>query len=272
MIILPEILQYAFMRNALMAAILVSIACGIVGTYVVIKRIVFISGGIAHTAFGGIGLGFLLGINPILAAIPFSLMSALGIGVISRKAKVSEDTAIGILWAVGMALGIIFISLSPGYAPDLFSYLFGSILTVPSFDLFVMLALDAVILLTVLLFHKEFSAISFDEEFSTVVGIPTKIMYLLLLCLVALSVVVLIRVVGIILIIALLTIPSAISRYYTHNIKKLMILSIFIGSVLTVTGLWLSYALDLASGATIVLVLGMAFFFSSILKPLLSRS
>jgi len=259
-----EILQYEFMRNALMAAVLVGIACGIVGTYVVIKRIVFISGGISHAAFGGIGLGYLLGINPILVAIPFSILSALSIGLISKKAKVSEDTAIGILWSVGMALGIIFIGLSPGYAPDLFSYLFGSILTVPSFDLGMMLILDVIIILTVLLFYREFSAISFDEEFSTVVGVPTKILYLLLLCLVALSVVVLIRVVGVILVIALLTIPAAIGRQFTYEIKKLMLLSIFIGITLTVIGLWLSYLLDLASGATIVLVLGIAFLLSSL--------
>ncbi len=259
-----EILQYEFMRNALMAAVLVGIACGIVGTYVVIKRIVFISGGISHAAFGGIGLGYLLGINPILVAIPFSILSALSIGIISKKAKVSEDTAIGILWSVGMALGIIFIGLSPGYAPDLFGYLFGSILTVPSFDLGMMLILDVIIILTVLLFYREFSAISFDEEFSTVVGVPTKTLYLLLMCLVTLSVVVLIRVVGVILVIALLTIPAAIGRQFTYEIKKLMLLSIFIGITLTVIGLWLSYLLDLASGATIVLVLGIAFLLSSL--------
>lgn len=258
-----EILQYEFMRNAIAAAVLVSVACGIIGTYVVIKRIVFISGGISHTAFGGIGLGYLLGVNPILTAIPFSIASALGIGVISKKTKISEDTAIGILWAMGMALGIIFINLSPGYAPDLFSYLFGNILTVPSSDLVIMLVLDAVIILTVVAFFKEFSAISFDEEFSTVVGVHTRGLYLLLLCLVALSVVVLIRVVGVILVIALLAVPAALSRQYTDNIKKLILLSIFTGMVLTVAGLFLSSALDLASGATIVLVLGIAFLFSS---------
>ncbi len=261
-----EIFQYEFMRNALIAAILVSIACGIVGSYVVIKRIVFISGGISHTAFGGIGLGYLLGLNPILTTIPFTIFAALGIGIISKRLRVGEDTAIGILWAVGMALGVIFISLSPGYAPDLFGYLFGSILTVPPFDLIVMLFLDAVIVIVFLLFYREFLAISFDEEFSRVVGIPVGSLYLLLLCLVALSVVVLIRVVGVILVIALLTIPAAISRQFVYNIKKLILLSIFTGMFLTIAGLWLSYILNLASGATIVLVLGTAFLLSSLFK------
>ena len=266
-----EILQYEFMRNALIAAVLVSIACGIVGTYVVIKKIVFISGGISHAAFGGIGLGYLLGINPILVAIPFSILSAISIGLISKKTKVSEDTSIGILWSVGMALGIIFIGLSPGYAPNLFSYLFGSILTVPSFDLAMMLILDIIIIIIVISFHREFSAISFDEEFSEVVGIPTKRLYLLLLCLVALSVVVLIRVVGVILVIALLTIPAAISRQFTYEIKRLMLFSIFTGIILTVIGLWLSYVFDLASGATIVLTLGVAFVISSFVSSFAER-
>lgn len=261
-----EILQYDFMQNAFVAAVLVSIACGIVGTYVVTKRIVFISGGISHTAFGGIGLGYLLGLSPILVAIPFSLFAAIGIGVISRKTVVSEDTAIGILWTVGMALGIIFINLSPGYAPDLFSYLFGNILTVPNSDLVVMLVLDFVIIATVVIFYREFYALCFDEEFATVAGMPTRLLYMLMLCLVALSVVVLIRVVGIILVIALLTIPVAVSRMYVTGFRSLMLLSVVTGTVMTITGLCLSYFFDLASGATIVVVLGIAFGLSSVLK------
>ncbi len=261
-----EILQYEFMQNALMAAILVSIACGIVGTYVVVRKIVFISGGISHAAFGGIGLGYLLGVNPIVAALPFSVLSAVGIGVISKKTDVSEDTAIGVMWPVGMALGIMFIHLSPGYAPDLFSYLFGSILTVPRADLVMMLMLDAAIVGIVTLFHREFLAMSFDEEFSTIVGVPTQTLYLLLLCLVGLSVVVLIRVVGVILVIALLTMPAAFSRRFTSNMNRLMLLSIVTGMAATVAGLFLSYAVDLPSGATIVLILGGMLLSSSVLN------
>ncbi len=263
-----EVLQYEFMRNALMASVLVSIACGVVGTYVVVKRIVFISGGIAHAAFGGIGLGYLLGISPILTAIPFSLMSAVAIGVLGHRERISEDTSIGILWAMGMALGIIFIGLAPGYAPDLMSYLFGNILTVPVTDLYMMLALDIVIVGTVAVFYQDFLAISFDEDFATVSGAPSQALYLLLLCLVALSVVVLIRVVGVILVVALLTMPAAISRQFTSRLDRLMALSVLVGMVLTVTGLWLSYVLDLASGATIVMVLGTAFLLtSSLYRP-----
>lgn len=261
-----EFLQYQFMQNAVIAAILVSVACGIVGSYIVIKRIVFISAGISHASFGGIGLGYLLGVNPVLSAIPFSVLSAVGIGAMNEEGNVSEDTAIGILWSVGMALGIIFVGLSKGYAPDLFSYLFGSILTVPQYDLIIMLALDLVIVATVFIFRREFLAISFDEEFAHVVGMPAKSLYILLLCLVALSVVVLIKVVGVILVIALLTIPAAISKQFTHNLNRLMLLSIITGIVLTLIGLWLSYVFNLASGATIVLMLGVAFVIAALLK------
>lgn len=261
-----EIFQYEFMRNAVIAAVLVNIACGIVGTYVVVKKIVFISGGISHAAFGGIGLGYFLGIPPIVAAIPFSLISAITIGLISKRSKLSEDAAIGIIWAVGMASGIIFINLTPGYAPDLFSYLFGNILTIPVSDLYIMFAMDLIIILIVALFFKEFYAISFDEEFSTVTGIPNRILYLVILCMVALSVVVLIRIVGIILVIALLTIPSSICRQFTYNMKKLIISSIVTGIILTITGLWISYLLDLASGATIILLLALVFLLSFFIK------
>jgi len=263
-----EALQYEFMRNALVAAVLVSIACGIVGTFIVIKRIVFISGGISHAAFGGIGLGYLLGINPVLTAIPFSLMSALGIGVVSKKTRISEDAAIGILWTVGMALGILFIGLAPGYAPDLFSYLFGSILTVPFTDIIIMLILDLIIIATVMLLYKEFQALSFDEEFSEIAGVPTQTLYLILLCLVALSIIVLIRVVGIVLVIALLTIPTTIVQQFTHKLRNLIFYSAVCAVILTVAGLWFSYLFDLPSGATIVLLLASVFLISALIKRL----
>ncbi|MFZ2070771.1 MAG: iron chelate uptake ABC transporter family permease subunit [Halobacteriota archaeon] len=262
-----EVLQYEFMRNALIAALLASIACGIIGVYVVVKRIVFISGGIAHAAFGGIGMGYFLGIDPILGVIPFSIASALSMGVIVKRTKIPEDTAIGILWAMGMAIGIILLDLTPGYeyAPDPFGYLFGSILTVPASDIILMLCMNVVIIAVVLSFHREFQAISFDDEYATVVGLPTERLYLLLLCLIALAVVVLISVVGVILVIALLTIPAAMSRRFTHRLCTMMLLSVFLSAVLTISGLWLSYIFNLPSGATIVLVAGFAFIISSFL-------
>ena len=264
-------LQYGFMQNALIAGVLASIACGIIGVYVVVKKIVFISGGIAHASFGGIGLGYFLGINPILGVIPFSIASALGIGVVSKRTKLPEDTAIGIIWVIGMALGVIFIGLTPGYAPDLFDYLFGNILFVSQTDILLMLILDAAIISIVFSLYKEFQAISFDEEFATTVGVPSERLYLLLLCMIALSVVVLIKVVGIILVIALLTIPAAMSRQFTHSMKRMMLLSILFCAIFTLFGLYLSFELNLASGATIVLFSGTAFLLSSISKSIVAR-
>jgi zinc transport system permease protein len=252
-----EALQYEFMRNALMAGLLAALACGIVGVYVVVKRIVFISGGIAHASFGGIGLGYFLGINPIIGALAFSLASGLAIGGITRNTRLPADTAIGILWAIGMALGVIFINLTPGYAPDLMSYLFGNILTVPLSDILLMLVLDAVIIGIVVFFYKEYLILSFDEEYATAAGMPVERLYLLLLAMIALTVVVLIRVVGMILVIALLTFPAAMARQFTHNMKKMMLLSVIFGFLFTLGGLWLSYELKLPSGATIILLGGI---------------
>ncbi|HDK28074.1 MAG TPA: metal ABC transporter permease [Candidatus Atribacteria bacterium] len=260
------LLQYEFMRNALLAIILASIACGIIGVYIVVKRIVFISGGIAHASFGGIGLGYFLGINPVWGIIPFSIISALVMGLVSKRTKLPEDTAIGIIWAFGMSMGVIFIGLSPGYAPDLFSYLFGSILTVTTTDLIIMLILDLVIIIVVSLFYKEFLALLFDDEFATVIGLPAMKLYLLLLCLIALTIVVLVRVVGIILVIALLTIPAAISRQIRANLKKMMFISILLSVVFGLIGLFLSYQFNLASGATIVMVSVIGFLLFQFIK------
>lgn len=254
------------MRNAIAAGILASIACGIIGVYVVVKKIVFISGGITHASFGGIGLGYFLGINPIMGMLPFSLLSALTMGLVSKRSKLPEDTAIGILWALGMSIGIIFVSLTPGYAPDLMTYLFGNILTVPSFDLKLMIALDIIIIITVYLFYKEFLALSFDEEFTKILGVPAERLYLLLLCLIALTIVVLIRVVGIILVIALLTIPAALSRQFTSSFKMMMILATIFGAIFSIGGIFLSYLLDVPSGSTIVLVMTAFFVLTVVLK------
>ena len=269
--IMFEAFQFEFMRNALLAGLLASIACGIVGVYVVVKKIVSMSGGIAHASFGGIGLGYLLNFSPVLGAMFFSLLSALTMGLVTRRTRLPEDTAIGILWALGMALGVIFIGFSKGYAPDLMSYLFGNILTVPLSDLYLMAALDLVILVLTAVFYKEFLLLSFDEEFGTVAGMPVNALYLVLLCMVALTVVVLIRVVGMILVIAMLAFPAAMARQFTHDIKKMMILSVILGMIFTFGGLWISYILNLASGATIILLSGLALLATYIVTGLRHR-
>jgi len=255
-----EALQLDFMRNALLAGVLVSIACGIIGSLVVVNRIVFISGGIAHAAFGGIGLAFFIGFSPFLGAALFAVVVSMIMGVVSFKARHRSDTIIGVLWAIGMAVGVIFIDLTPGYHVDLMSYLFGSILAVPASDLWMMAFLNVVILLTVVVFFKEFIAMSYDEEFAYVVGIPVRPLYLALLGMTALSVVMTIQVVGLILVIALLTIPPYIAEGVTRSLGQMMAVSSILGVCFTLIGLGLSYAYDLTSGATIILVAGVGFF------------
>jgi len=262
-----EALQFDFMRHAIAAGILVSIACGIVGTLVVVNRVVFISGGIAHAAYGGIGIGYFFGINPLVGAIFFTFFSALGMGFLQRRIRERSDTLIGVMWAIGMAIGVIFIDLTPGYKADLMSYLFGSILTVPRDDLWIMAAIDILIIALVSIFYKELLAISFDETFAIIRNIPVEVIYLGLMGITALTIVAVMQVVGLIMVIALLTIPAAISGQFVKNMKGMMVLAIILGIVFTLVGLWLSYSLNLTSGATIILVAGLGYLISLAWKP-----
>ena len=250
---LMSLLAMNFFRNALLASLLASITCGIIGTYIVSRRIVFISGGITHASFGGIGMGYYMGFDPILGAVMFGIFSALGIEFFTRKADLREDSAIAMLWALGMALGIIFIFLTPGYAPNLMSYLFGNILTVSLTDLVLLSGLTIIIAAFFLLFYRMILFISFDEEFAlTNNNTPVRLFNMILICLVALTIVLNIRVVGIILVMSLLTIPQAISNLFTRYFHKMIFLSIFFGFVGSMAGLIFSYLYDIPSGAAII--------------------
>ncbi len=260
-----EILEYEFMRNALMAGLLVSIACGIIGTMVVVNRIVFISGGIAHASYGGIGLAFFAGFAPGLGAGLAALISALIMGLVSSARKHRADTVIGVIWAVGMSVGIILLDLTPGYRVDLMSYLFGSILLVPTYALWTMAGMIVVISSLIFIFYKDFLIMSHDEEFARAMGVPVTRLYFLLLIMVALSVVMSIQVVGLILVIALLTIPAYIAEKYSNSLKQMMFLAVIISIIFTQTGIWLAYYLDLTAGATIVLVAAAAFLVAGLL-------
>ncbi|MCK5079282.1 MAG: metal ABC transporter permease, partial [Bacteroidales bacterium] len=218
-----ELLTYDFFRNALMAAVLAAVSCGIIGTYIVSKRIVFISGGITHASFGGIGMGYFFGINPILGAAVFAVLSALGIEYASRKTDVREDSAIAILWALGMAIGVIFVYMTPGYAPNLLSYLFGNILTVGSTDLFLLLGLCVIILIFFALQFKNILYIAFDEEYARARRLPVNLIKYIMISLVALTIVFNIRVVGIILVISLLTIPQTIANMFVKRFFNIMV-------------------------------------------------
>lgn len=254
-----ELFQYDFFLKAFIAAVFASISCGIIGSYIVSRRIVFISGGITHASFGGIGLAFLLGFNPLLGAVLFAVLSALGIQFFTKVAEIREDSSIAIWWSLGMALGIIFIYLTPGYTPNLMSYLFGNILTVTNSELWWMFALNIVIIAFFTLLFNKILYIAFDEEFARAAGLPVALFNYLMMTLIALTVVLNIRVVGIILILSLLTIPQATANLYTKDFKKLIILSSVFAFLGTVSGLFISYFLDIPSGAAIIFTLVFMF-------------
>jgi len=259
----------AFLQNALLGGMLASIGCGLTGSFVVVNRIGYMAGGIAHSVLGGMGVAYYLGLNPFAGALVAALLAALIIGVIKLKWQHQEDTTIGAVWAIGMAIGIIFISKSDGYNTNLMSFLFGNILIISDEQLFVMLLLDIITIIFVAAFYKQLVAISFDIEFATVRGINVNLFYLLLLCLIAITVVLLIQVVGLILVIALLTLPAAIAKQYVHSIGMMMLLASVLGVLFTSTGLFLSYEPDLPAGATIILVAGVVYFISSLFKSLI---
>ncbi len=263
-----EALQFEFMRNALAAGLLASVICGIMGTLVVVNRIVFLSGGIAHASYGGSGLAFFFGWPYLLGTIGFSLGAAMLMAVVSFKAKHRADTIIGVIWALGMAFGIILIDLTPGYNVDLMSYLFGSILAVPASDLFIMLALGILITILVVYYYKDLLALSYDEEFARIRGVPVKALYFTMIGMLAVTIVMVIQVVGLILVIALLTIPPFIAEKYARSLLQMMVGASCLGALFTVVGLWLSYAYNLTSGATIILVAGVAFLISLLVDGL----
>ena len=255
-----EALQLEFVRNALAAGILVSILCGIIGTLVVVNRIVFLAGGIAHAAYGGIGLAFFLGWPYVVGTTAVSILSAGIMAAVTLKARHRADATVGVIWAVGMAVGIILLDLSPGYNADLMSYLFGSILTVPVSDLWLMVVLGIAVASVVAWYYNDFLAMSYDDEFARLRNVPVTFLYCLLLGMIALTVVMVIRVVGLILVIALLTIPPFIAEKFTGSLRAMMVVSSLLSIVFTVAGFWLSYALNLTAGATIILVAAAGFF------------
>lgn len=234
--------------------ILCSIACGIIGSYVVIKRISSISGSIAHSAFGGIGLSYLCGLNPLLGATGFGMATALLIGGVKFKFKQQEDTLIGVIWALGMAIGILSIQFTQGYAGDLLSYMFGNILLISNTDLWIVGYLDLGILLSVSFLFYPLRAITFDEEYAEILNIPVKKLYLLLLELITLTTVILLKAVGIILVIALLTLPAAAAKNLTQDLKIMMGIAVLLGCVATTVGILASYLLNLPSGPLIIMV------------------
>ncbi len=267
------LLQHSFLQHALLAGVLVSVSCGIVGTYVVTRRITYLAGGIAHCVLGGMGFARYMQVvhdwafmTPMLGAMIAALLAALIIGWVNIKARERIDTVISAFWGLGMAIGILFIAKTPGYGEDLMAYLFGNILLVTPRDLMVIGLLDMVIVTTALLFHKQFVAVCFDEEFARLRGINTRLFYFLMLALVALSVVLMVSVVGIVMVIVMLTLPAAIAGRFCLRMGSMMALAAGICALLTFGGLALSYKPDLPAGATIIVLSGIAYLVSLLFK------
>lgn len=254
-----EALGFEFMRNAIMAGLLASLACGIIGSLVVAKRIVFISGGIAHAAYGGIGIAFFFGLPYMVGTLGFSLVVAIVMTFLTLDNKHRADTVIGVLWAAGMALGVVLIDLTPGYNVDLMSYLFGSILAVTPEDLYMMSLMCLVIIFMVIFFYNDFLAMSYDPDFARLRGIPVRLLYAILLVMIAVSIVMVIKVVGLILVIALMTIPPYMAEKKSVSLGQMMVISSILSAVFTLGGLWISYAFDITSGAAIILFASAAF-------------
>ena len=261
-----DLLHYSFLQNAVAAVILASLACGVIGAFIMEKRLMMMSGGIAHTAFGGIGMGYFFRFEPIIGALIVSVLAALGISAIGRKIKTYTDILIGMCWSFGMAMGILFIAFTPGYPPDMTSYLFGDILTVSWADLKLIGLLDVIICGVVYAYYIQFKAYLFDEEFAVVMGIPVTYLEYLLYVLIALTTVTLIRAAGIILSLTLLTVPPSIAKQFSLNLRNIMLGSVFLGMLFGLLGLGASYELQIPSGASIVITSILAYILVSLIN------
>lgn len=262
-----DVTRFRFLQYALLTGLLASVACGVIGSYVVTRRITYIAGSIAHSVLGGLGAArYMQAVHgwewcsPLYGAVTAAVAAALIIGAVTLYAREREDTVIGAIWAIGMSTGILFIFSTPGYNQDLMSYLFGNILMVSSGDLWLIAGLDLVIVALTVVFFRQFTAVCFDEEFARLQGLSVERYYLLLLCLTALTVVLLVTVVGIVMVIALLTIPVAIAGQAARRLGSLMVLSVILTALFTTSGLIISYTADLPAGATTIMIAGIVYF------------
>lgn len=274
---LSAVAEYPFLRHALVAGSLAGIACGVIGSYVVVRRISYIAGAVAHCVLAGLGIARYLQVvhgwptRPEHGAVMAAVLAALIIGLVNLYAREREDTVIGAVWAIGMAVGILFIAVTPGYHEDLMSYLFGNILLISGGDLWSMAILDALVLLLGLGLYPQFEAVCFDEEFARLRGLRVELYVLILLVLIALTVVLLVSVVGVVLVIALLTLPAAIAGHFTTTLRGMMALATLLAVSFTTAGLGLSYSPDLPAGATTIVVAGVAYLLVVIFKGLSTR-
>lgn len=255
-----EIFEYSFFRNALAGLALVSVASAIIGTYVVVRRLMFVTGGITHACFGGLGLGYYAGVNPMAAAAVFAVASALGVEWMSGKCRLREDSAISVVWALGMAIGVIFIFLTSGYVPELNSFLFGNLLTISKTDLWIFGAFLAVLLLLMTLFYRPIVACAFDADYARTINLPVRSVNGVMIVMVSVCVVLTLKLIGIMLLMSLFAIPQMIAEVFTSRLKPMMVLASVTSLVCSVAGLFVSYVANVPASATIVVTLIAAYF------------
>ncbi len=248
-----ELLEYIFFRNALIGTLLACISCGIIGTYIVTRRLLFISGGITHSSFGGVGLGMYFSFSPTVGAFVFAVASALGIQFLGQRKEIREDSAIAMLWVLGMTIGVIFCFMTPGYSAELTTYLFGNILTITDTDIISLAIISLVQIIFTTMMYRAIIAVAFDKEFARSRQLPANIIEAMMMIFIALTIVACLRIVGVILVISLLTIPQMTAMIFTGNYKKIIALSILFGYVASTAGLLLSFALDIPGGASVIL-------------------
>ena len=261
-----DIFAYKFFINALIGISIISIASAIIGTYIVTRRMVSISGGITHACFGGLGLGYYLGVNPVLMASVFAVAASLFVETLSQKWKVREDSAIAVVWALGMAIGVIFIFMTPGYVPELTSFLFGNILTINTGDIVLFACYTAILVIFFSLYFKTIVAVAFDRDFARISGMPVTAISLTMTVLIALCIVLTIKLVGIMLLMSMLSLPQMIAENFFHKYKSIRLASVAISLIGSLTGLFLSVAINVPCSALIVAVFAAMFFITKIIK------
>ena len=256
---MTEFLQYAFFRNALIGIAIISVASAIIGTYIITRRLVAISGGITHACFGGLGLGYFLGVSPILMAAVFAVASSVGVEWMSGRFRVREDSAIAVIWALGMAVGVLFVFLTPGYVPELNSFLFGNILTISASDIAAFAIYTAVLVLFFAIFYRRIVACAFDSDFARVIHLPVRFITYSMTVLVAVCIVLTIRLVGIMLLMSMLSLPMMIAEIYFHRYRELMLASVAVSLCTCVAGLFIGALIDVPCSAVIVILMAALF-------------
>ncbi len=265
---MTELFGYTFFQNAIIGIVIISISAAIIGSYIVTRRLVAISGGVTHACFGGLGLGYYLGLNPILMASIFAVASSVGVEWMASRYKVREDSAIAVVWSLGMAIGVLFIFLTPGYVPELNSFLFGNILTITVSDLWAFGVYTIVLIVFFALFYRKIIACAFDRDFAQVMRLPVKFISYSMTVLIAVCIVLTIRLVGLMLLMSMLSLPQMISEIYCHKFKSMMFLSIAISMVCCLVGLFFTTIIDVPCSAIIVIVMVVTYIIARVTKQL----